>query len=423
MAIVFFTGAAGPLAKISTFAFGGTWESSDLIVVTIGLKSYTFTAGSATTNTVVTNLVTAWAALDATDYPEFAEITPSVVVAGTLTLTAATPGKPFSVTITTTETGGGAADSQTIGSETITQASCGPAHANATANYSGGALPSNGDTLVFRDTDQSLLYDLDALSAVTLAELIIDQSFTGDIGLPEYDADGDYYQYRGDYLQVGATLVTVGSGEGAGSGLIKLNLGSVQSTINVLQTGQPSQDGFKAVVIKGTNASNELNVVKGSVDVAPEQGNTSTLLTLRVAYDENLDSDADVRIGDAVTLSYVTQYGGKLEIKSDTTSVDHFDGTLKILEGAHPLIESRGGTLDYRSTGEFTLLASNAVVDFSNDPRPKQTGDVIDLYRGTTFNDPLGVVSGPGGGILSLRDNTGGLTVNRPPRSEYEWAA
>lgn len=302
---------------------------------------------------------------------------------------------------------------------TLTTPSAGPAHADDPGNYSGGALPTNGDTLIFRDNDHDCLYGLDALNAVTLDLLAIYQSYTGTIGLPLFDGDGGYFQYRDRYFEVSATAVQIGVGDGSGSGRIMLDLGSVATTVNVLNSGPSASQGVRAVILKGTNAANVLNVVKGSVDVAPDQGTVSTLATVRVAYLENEQGDSDVRIGEGVTLTDVRISGGRLELNSDTTTIEQFGGQLVLQGGAHAAIVSNGGLLDWRTIGEITeLSASNTFVDCAKDPRPKafDSAEVLQLYRGATLNDPMGTL--PTG--IAIRDNTGGVTIVFPPGKTYE---
>lgn len=305
----------------------------------------------------------------------------------------------------------------TVTAETI-QASTGPHHADEPLNYSGGALPTNGDTLVFSDGDSSCQYGLSALSGVTLASLNIYASYSGDIGLPERDEDGDYYQYRDKYFQVSATTVTVGAGEGSSSGRIKLDLGSVQTTVHVLNTGQPVEQGPKALMLKGTHSSNVLNVTKGSVDVAREDGSTSTFATVRVSYETNSSGDSDVRLGAGTTLTTVLQFGGTLAIQSDTTSLTVRDGVCYLLDGAHTAVVATGGLVDWRTTDEITdLSASNCTVDLSHDPQPKDfnSSNTIQLYSGATLNDPLGTLPSS----VKVKDNTGGVTINLPPGKTY----
>lgn len=422
MATIFWRGDAPAIAQVSDFQFGGTWEATDVVNISINGKTLSVVAGSTVIATVVSTVVAAFNSLSASIYPEFAEITASVSPTGSayLRLTADTAGKPFDVTVATTETGGGAADDQTIGSEIAVQASRGPAHVDDPLNYSGGALPANGDTLVVTDTTESLLYGLGALSAVTLDALIINQSFTGSIGLPEYDLENDYYQYRERYFCIGATEVTIGAGEGGGSGRIRLNLGSAQTTVNVFNSGQSSQFGMRSIAVKGTHADNEINILKGSVDIAPEQGSASTFKTVRCSYVDNPSNDVNARSGSGVTLTNVVQQGGDLVIQSNTTTINVLDGTCTLMAGDHASVDATGGIVDWRTTGEVAALsASNCTVDLSKDPRPKdfKSTSTIELYRGAVLNDPLGVL--PSG--CDVRDNTGGVTINRAPGVIYEF--
>lgn len=290
--------------------------------------------------------------------------------------------------------------------------STGPAHADEPLNYVGGALPANGDTLVFLDSDADCLYGLDVLASVTLAELRIDASFTGAIGLPDYDEDGDYYQYRDRYLEVSASVVTIGGGDGPGSPRVKVDLKAVASEINVLSTGQPEALGRKAVALLGTHADNVLNVISGSVDIAPDPGAASTLATARISFVDNPASDSDVRFGDNVTLGTVLVQGGEVSISSDTTDLTVHDGAVTIWDGDHTSIALYGGELIYNSDGTITtLLVSNATANFARDPRPKTVTNPIQAFRGGTVIDPLGVLVAGG---LEIVNNTGGLVYNPP---------
>ena len=112
-------GDAPAVAQVQTYLFGGTWEADDKVKVDFLMpdgsvaNTYTFVAGSTTITTILDDLVTAWLALSATAFPEFAEITPSRS-SNSLVLTAASAGIPFACKLTPLETGGGGADSQTV---------------------------------------------------------------------------------------------------------------------------------------------------------------------------------------------------------------------------------------------------------------------------------------------------------------------
>ena len=95
---------------------------------------------------------------------------------------------------------------------------------NTAANWSTGSVPVSGDSAFLKLSSQDIAaYNA---SAIALALFSQDMSYTGLVG----DASG--------YLQIGATLVSLGVpsafGNGNGSRRMNLNLGSSAATINIL---------------------------------------------------------------------------------------------------------------------------------------------------------------------------------------------
>lgn len=414
-------GGARAVAQVNTFAFAGTWEATDLIRATVGSKTYDFTAGSTVTNTVVANLVAAWNLLSATDYPEFAELTASGS-ASPFTLTSDTPGKPFTVTLTPLESNGGAADDQTIAGDvvattgTVATASAGPYDWSTAANWSGGAVPIDADLVVIQNNaSYPILYGL-AQSAVTLASLTIDMSFSAlatlgqGIGLPEINNDSStpYFEYRATYLNIKSTLVTIGLGLGLGTGRIKLNLDSAQTTATIYNAGTPVESGLPSLLLKGTHASNVVNIFGGSVGIAHYGGETAVVATLRVEGNSTV-----VRCGSGTTLTTINQGGGELELNSAATTINKTGGTLNYQgSGAVTTINDDGGTTNYMSSGTVTTLnvGGAATVDFSKDIRTR-TVSACDVFAGATINDPFKTVTWTAGIDLN-RCGLADVTIN-----------
>lgn len=388
---------AAPTTEVWTLTVGGTVEADDVFTIAVGAKAVSVTAGSTTLATVATNIVAALDALDGDDYPEFAEFTAEADGADVV-LTAATAGKPFTPVASTTEAGGGAADAQTFVAVQTTAAT-GPEFWDDAANWSGTAVPVNGDDVVIEHTDGSIRYGLDQ-SAVTLASLTIRQSFTGDIGLPEVNANGtEYHEYRATHLAVGATTATVGEGEGQGSGRIKLDFGSVQTALTVYNTGSPAETTLESLQWKGTHASNVVSCYGGSVAVAGYGGETATVLTLRVG------GDAQVRCGPGVTLGTATNDGASLDVYSNTTTLNHLDGTTGVHGSATVgTLTIDAGTVVYLSSGTITTLSvgSDATIDFEQDVRARTVTNLIQLYQGASLLD--------GGASVTM---SGGYKTNR----------
>jgi len=394
-------GGAAAVAGVQSYLFGGTWEATDYVTLVVGDKTLTVVAGSTTISTIVDTIVTAWNALSATYYPEFSRITASRS-SNSLILTADDPGVPFTCTITPFETGGGAADDQEIeGAGTATTGtadttSAGPNDFSTAANWSGGAVPTTGDDVIFENSSIDCLYGL-AQSGSTLTSLTIYQNYTGKIGLPERNASG-YAEYRTTYLTISATNIRIGEGPGSGSGRIKINVGSVACTLNVFNTGATAEVGLAAVLWKGTSASNAVNVNKGTVDVAILAGETADVSGgLKVGFVSNKQGDSTVRCGTGVTFNAVVQNGGALETHSNISSVTCTDGEHNILAGAISALVIRGGIVRYNSTGTLggnPSVSGSGLLDFSQDQRAKTVTNPIEVYGpDARVNDPYKVVA------------------------------
>lgn len=388
MATVIWKGDAQATAQVTRCTIGGTIEVGDTFSVTIGSKTLTFAAASTTAATVAAAIVSAWNALASGQYPEFAAITAIDAGSGAFDLTAKTAGVPFIVALATAESGGGAADAQTFTQSTLAAAS-GGAFWSLPANWSTGAVPVNGDDVVLQNSANPILYGLDQ-SAVTLASLTIDQSFTGTIGLPRANSAG-YVEYRELYLKIGATSIVIGRGEGAGSGRIKIDTLAVQTSVNMLNSGTPAENGLPAIFWKGTHASNAVSIAKGSLAVAIFAGETATLASIKQGYRTNVASDSDLRLGAGCSLSScpIIKLGGTLETNSNFSSLTQSGGEAAIAEGGPATLNLYGGAVRYKSaTGcATTVVASGGELDFRQDMRSR-TFTTVSLRKGGAIRDP-----------------------------------
>lgn len=393
MATLSWIGGALAVAQVDTLTIGGTIEAGDKFNITINNKTLSVSASNTDADDVAAEIAVAWAALDQTYYPEFAEITCEAVGSGgQLTLTANTPGVPFTATVETTESNDSAADAQTFGTSTTTD-SAGPNHWDSAGNWSTNTVPVDGDDVYFENSSISVLYGLSQTS-IDLDSLHIKQSYTGQIGLARHN--GSYAQYRTQYLTLGtATVLEIGDGEGTGSSLIKISVGSNQCAAVVHNTGNPAEAGLEAVLWKGTHASNTVQVKKGSVGIAVFAGETATVATLQVGYVDNQDSDAIVRCGSGTTLTTIVKSGGQLDIKSNVTTLTQDAGTTT-LSGSATLGTGNldGGTLVYQSTGTATTLkvGPDGVLDFRPDLRSRTVTNCT-IEKGAAVYDPFETVT------------------------------
>lgn len=388
-------GDAPKTAQVNTLTVAGTPANGQVYSVTINGKIVSYTASGADTNDTIAAALKALLAASA--IPEFAEVTWTVAT-NVITGTARAPGKPFTNTSAATGTG-------TLTTAIVT-ANGGPNVVSQAANWEGGTAPADGDDVVFDTGSTDVLYDLDQ-NAVTPASILVDVGFRGRIGLPETNADdavNTYAEYREKYLRYGnsgdAQTITVTIRGGAGR--IKLNTGSAQAVWNVSGTAQPLEDNVPALLLKGTHASNALNVAKGDVGVANFAGESATLAAVNVGYKTNRAGDARVRLGSGVTLTnaVIVQTGGALELNSATSgtaTITQYDGTLTLNAGAQTGLAVRGGQCIYNSSGTLggaTVVSGDGHLDFSQDLRAKSVTNPIDLYGpNARLSDPHKVVA------------------------------
>jgi hypothetical protein len=246
-------------------------------------------------------------------------------------------------------------------------------------NYLENAAPASGDTVIIRSRllvdgntggDGSITASL-AQSAVILARLVIEQSFTGLIGTAAAP------------WQIGAVVVEIGqdSGFGApvGSQRVNLNLADAGgvTTVTVYNTCDSSAESYLPPVRLLThNAAAVIEVRKGSVGIGV-LGEACTLSAIRESFAGNVEGDADVVVGNNVTVATIDKVGGDLALRSAATTVTNAGGNL-ITEGSGAIgtLTVGGGMVISNSTGTITALALNAgLTDFtqSRDPRTVTT--------------------------------------------------
>lgn len=388
MAVRRWRGDCPAVAQVHTIAVTGTWATNDTATITINGKDITFTVGATqTAAAVVAGLVAAW---NASTIPEVAEITASGSTSP-ITLTGDTAGRPFTVTTSESTTGDGE-----LGDPSEVTAATGPNHWDNADNWSGAAVPTDSDDVYIDEGSSDIKYGL-AQSAVTLTSLTIGMKYTGKIGLPVINSDGSssYFEYRATHLAVSVTTLTIGTADGPGSGRIKIDTGSNACTLNLLNAGNAAENGRASVIWKGANASNAVNVTKGSLDIAPFPGETATLPALRVGYAENQNGDSVVRCYSGVTLTTVTQSGGRLQTDSNITTVNLTGGELIILNGTVTTLNVDGGACRYRSAGTITTarVGSNALLDFTQNLRPRTITNQVLMYRQSKLYDDAATVT------------------------------
>lgn len=163
MATKIFRGDAPAVAQV-THITPTAVEIGDIFTLTINQKSISYTAAAATVGDVVAGLVAAW---NASTIPEFAEITASAG-SGYVILTADTPGKPFTVTASTTNTG--------TGNVSVTEDTKGVEPTNAlqkielVGTYTGGTFTLTIDLGSGNETTAAIAYNATAATVQAAIE-------------------------------------------------------------------------------------------------------------------------------------------------------------------------------------------------------------------------------------------------------------
>ena len=330
MATARWIGRAQDIAPVLTITPGGTIGTETFTMVINEVEvTYTATGGDVVAD-VVDGLLAAWEVADDI-YPEFAEADVADSTT-TLTVTGTTIGVP--ITITSSATG-----SATCVTATSTAAT-GKNFWSNVDNWDGGAVPVSTDTVYIENSDVSILYGLDQ-NAVTLTSLVVEATYTGDIGLPDTNVSG-YREYRDTHLAISATTVKIGTGDGSGSSRIRWNAGSNPTTCDLYRTSSGS--GERAFEFLGTHADNVLHIhAEAEAGIAIEGGVASTIKTLTL-------NGGSLHVGDNVTLNgsgstfdmlqgaaffedgtflTIDQYGGDLTLQGDGSTA-----TLNVYEGA-----------------------------------------------------------------------------------------
>lgn len=408
MATTFWLGGAPAVAQVSTFTVVDTWATNDIATLTCGSASVTFTVGATqTVSAVVAGLVSLW---NASIAGELAELT-ATDNDPAITLTSNTAGVPF--TVTSSETTGG---DGTVGNQVDTTANGGPNAYDVAANWSEGSVPGAADDVVFQNSAVDCLYGL-SQAGDTKTSLTQHNTFTGQAGLPRNNANG-YVEYRPQYLAMDVTLANLGLGAGSGSPRFNLDCGTVQTTVNIWNSGTAPVTGVPSTLWKGTNTANKVYVNKGNVGIAYYDGETAHLDTLDVGFVTSQLTDSTVVCGAGLDLANgtVSVNGGTTKINGATQQINILAGTLTVGLVATVTTELlvTGGTCYYASSGTCTLctITSGGTVDMRRDPRARTFTAVV-MNGGGSWYDPVGSVTYTNG-IDVLHTNLAGVTIITP---------
>lgn len=318
--------------------------------------------GSPTTTEIATGLYNAWLA---GTHPEVLRITAANPSAGVLTLTANTAGRPFSVAL--------ADDGDGTHTESNTTENVGNNDYGTARNWSLNAVPVATDDVVVPGAEDgnsvAILYGLNQ-SSVAIDEFNVQKDYNGQIGRIE---DGKSY-----YLRIDPDSVDY---QGS-SNLALIDIGSANISPQVECNGNALTSKF-ALYVKGSNIAT-LEVRKGKVGIAPLTGETATVATLLVSYVANAQSDSDVTVGSGVTLTTLTQSGGKCELRCAATTVTTAADATTRTEGSGAITTwNLYGKGFPHSTGTITTMNVWGVSDESGDRSARTISTLVEKPGGS----------------------------------------
>lgn len=420
---VYWVGTADAVAQVDT-ATPANVEVDDIFYLKVdGTTMATFTATAATVANVTDGLTTAW---NAATHPYATAITATDSTTH-VTLTADTPGCPF--TVTADEANGGGTDDQTLTMATPT-ANSGPNDWDTAANWSGGAVPVLDDVVWIADNDVNICWNLDTTDGGNPAEIHITQTYTGRIGLNRrafatsangVTTDSTKPEYRGVYLKVDCSAIYIGEhfGPGTPDGSDRIMLDNTDDDgtpiITVFNTASSAaEDDLPAVRLLVDDSSQTLFVrsAPGGIGVAVDApGETSTLNTISVAD----DSSTEVFVGPGVTLATWTQDGGSNYIylgdELDLSTLTINGGTLRV-DGIAKITSYtiNDGTCYLNNDHEGGIAVDNSYLKggttILTETTTLRTLTNVTLYSGAELRGDSNVVT-----ITTLNEPTGPYTI------------
>ena len=343
-----------------------------------------------TGTTAAAGLVAAW---QASNDGEWAELTVSSSGA-VVTVLGPADGAPF--TLTTAVTG---AATLTAGTPVAAISPNDPADA---ANYEGGALPGNNDTLRLPRDAADMRFNLTTALASITGLTILRELGGPNVNLPDYRAQG-YREYRGTRLVTPATTVRIDLDGREEANAIRLDVGGATCALTVTGAQGGQLDG-EAVEVTGMASTSSVRVANGSVAVAG--GVVPTIAG---------DGSA-VRIESGATLTAIELRGCSSRVGSSWSgNLDVLGGTCDVVGTATGTCTVVGGTVAWKGSGNLNApqIGAGGTVTTDGGSAPLAlTGTIAKLDATAGFRDPFTRLARPYA-IASTYAGMDGLELGR----------
>lgn len=267
--------------------------------------------------------------------------------AGQITLTADSPGRPFSIATSGTGTWSGTGNT----TNSVDNGDYGQA-----TNWSTDAAPAASDNVIIGKGTTEIDHGLNA-SSVAIAGFTVEAGFSGKIGRIEDGAahhlriDPDTFEYYGR------------------SSRAYFDIGSANIDMLFSGSGSAETTGIPAVVAKGSNID-VVTVLSGNVGIATFEGDTATVATIYVG--SNTSTAPTVVIGAGVTLTTLNATAGNVYLNCAATTVTFGTAATGYTEGSGAITTCTVyGTAYPNSAGTITNLHVYGVCDLTKDKTPR----------------------------------------------------
>jgi hypothetical protein len=391
MGTVRWVGRQKTIAQVNTVTPANV-NIGNLFNVTINSKVFTFTATDTLVATVVTGLA---ALLNANTDGDVTEMTFTDSTTH-LTITANTPGVPFTQT---SSASGGTATNTTA----TTTANKSPNDANDAVNWDTGVLPGAADDVKFDQGSVPVYWNLGALSAVALTSLERTTGYTGSIGLPIYNANG-YREYRDTEFTIGATTWNFEQASSDAADSFKFNAGATNATLSVLGEGA-SALGSESLWWRGSG-TNTVKIKDASLVIA-QYGETAAVGTIT-------GTNSTIRWGTVTTITTLDLTECTTEANATYTTLTMYGGSLTdtLAVAATTISIYDGGRLLHDSTGTITTLTVGPGSSFEQSTEKNATiTNKVNLYSGSSLLDPGGNLT-LSGGYQTVQCRTAEVTLD-----------
>ena len=237
------------------------------------------------------------------------------------------------------------------------------------ANWSGAAIPTGADDVVFTESRVGTNKNVAGLKTTYVpANIFIDPTYTGNIGS------------SGTYLEFDASNVTQLYIAGLGEYYFTCDTGDAITT-TVVNTPNMAPT---AVSLDSAGTLTAVYVIRGHCNIV----SGATVPTLNVAYSTMSAGDSDVTVQSGVTLTTLNQTAGKVNCDSAMTTLNCNGGNCEVTTGNITTVNvNGGGHFQYSTDGGVltTLNIYSGTASLATEGTTKSVGST-NVYNGGTFD-------------------------------------